>query len=305
MYNTGENNAFLWGWPVLNAIITELFRTPHELAARGNCRIDVDATGKAHVWCAERIEVKHSTSYTYRISYTTNGELRDFTLNNIHLSHPLVSFFPDGRSVVVSQRHYRATIENNAWIVDERGVILSSFRTHDAVSSVQVTRGGNIWISYFDETDAGQLDCYDQFGRNIFDYYSFSEQHNLAPIGDCYAMNASDDEEVWICYYPEFPLVHISHFTQSESWAIDAMAGTRAFAVDGQSVLFAGNHIAADTLTLGDLHSGDLENVQTITSAGEVIHLPSPTYIGRGDIMYVSSSDRLYRIDIHSLKSGL
>jgi hypothetical protein len=94
----------------------------------------------------------------------------------------------------------------------------------DGIKDVQTTQGGKIWVRYFDEGvyggGAGQhgVICFDSSGRSVFRYSEFAEQLGLPSIDDCYAMKVASEDEVWLSYYSDFPLVAERMFQLEQIW---------------------------------------------------------------------------------------
>ncbi len=107
----------------------------------------------------------------------------------------------------------------------------------------QTTPDGRIWVSYFDEGVFGGglgrhgLVCFDANAQPVFKYSEFAEQNQLPSIDDCYAMNVVNQDEVWLSYYTDFPLVSINNFQLKQVWKeFDCI--DRAFALNGDTVIF-------------------------------------------------------------------
>jgi hypothetical protein len=65
----------------------------------------------------------------------------------------------------------------------------------------------------------------------------FAEENNLPFIDDCYALNVVSEDEVWLSYYSDFPLVTIRSFRLHRAWrGFGCM--DRAFSVFDGAVLF-------------------------------------------------------------------
>lgn len=131
-----------------------------------------------------------------------------------------------------------------AAVYDRSGRYQRSLNVGDASNDLQTTPGGKIWVSYFDEGVYGSgvgsqqgVVCFDSSGRPIFKYFDFAEQNGLPFIDDCYAMNVVNEDEVWLSYYSDFPLVCIKSFQRHRVWkGIGCIA--RAFGLLGTAVIF-------------------------------------------------------------------
>lgn len=130
---------------------------------------------------------------------------------------------------------------SNARIIDQRGRVVREFRVGDAVQDVQCATNGLIWVSFFDEgygsNPAGLL-SFDSSGKHV---YEFKKPAGTDDIMDCYAMNVETDHDVWVCYYPDFPVVHIKNL-RTKSWWESPVKGSGQFAVWKNWVLFFGGY---------------------------------------------------------------
>jgi hypothetical protein len=128
-------------------------------------------------------------------------------------------------------------------VYDGAGRLLRTLDLGYASNDMQTTPTGHIWVSYSDEGVFGHgigihgVVCFDASGQPIFKYSEFAEQNQLPDIADCYAMNVVSDDEVWLSYYTDFPLVSLRNFRLGRIWnkfgCID-----RSFALLGESVVF-------------------------------------------------------------------
>jgi hypothetical protein len=128
-------------------------------------------------------------------------------------------------------------------VYDGAGQPRRSFDLGDASNDVQTTPNGHIWVSYFDEGVFGHglgshgVVCFDSKGEPIFKYSEFAEENQLPFVADCYAMNVVNEQDVWLSYYTDFPLVSMKNFRLHRIWK-DFGCMDRAFALDGGSVVF-------------------------------------------------------------------
>src|SRR5262249_20886820 len=126
--------------------------------------------------------------------------------------------------------------------------------------SVQATSRGVIWTSYFDEgvfgnygwqnpVGASGLVGWDSAGKQL---YEFQPDAGLDAICDCYALNVKSEEDVWLYYYTQFPLVRLHHREIASVWKMP-QGGSDAFAVSTGHALFRGGYKDRDTYQLFDL----------------------------------------------------
>lgn len=192
-------------------------------------------------------------------------------------------------------------------VYDEAGHVLRVLDLGDASKDLQTTRGGNIWVSYFDEGVYGGgighqgLVCFDSSGSVIFGYLDFAQQNGLPCIDDCYAMNVVGQNEVWISYYADFPLVSIRDFRLYRLWPdFGCMQG--AFGVFEGSVIFPKCYTRIHNedsqllrRTLSEPHQ--TETVEVVDHRGEAIGGPYSA-AARGSQFFVVTETGLYEPQI-------
>src|SRR6202000_1046547 len=72
----------------------------------------------------------------------------------------------------------------------------------------------------------------------LFRYADQIAKHQGMPrIDDCYALNVLDQNEVWVCYYSDFPVVALYEKTFKKAWLDFPLRAARAFAVSGDKLL--------------------------------------------------------------------
>jgi hypothetical protein len=146
----------------------------------------------------------------------------------------------------------------NAQFFDRTGNrVLHKLDLGDASEHIQTTETGQIWVAYFDEGVFGNgiggegLVCFDFKGQALFKYAEFANKLNLPAIDDCYTLNIDCDNNVWICYYSDFPLVCLKDFELAGIW--HEWGPTSGLAVRGEMVLrfpaYRENHLLTRTFT--------------------------------------------------------
>jgi hypothetical protein len=114
----------------------------------------------------------------------------------------------------------------NAGIFDEKGNLLSSIVAGDGIEHVQTTAADEIWIGYFDEGvySGGELEhsglvCLTERGQHSLRYwFDIAEPNGLPSIDDCYALNVPAEDDVWVDYYSNFPLVRLRNKKLAPAW---------------------------------------------------------------------------------------
>jgi len=176
------------------------------------------------------------------------------------LEFPLETLFPkfdrlsDGRWVVANARRWGDT---NARILAPDGALLSRLSLGDAIEHLQCDAMGGIWVGYFDEASGKEPPG--AYGVNRFradgTIWSSPNSGLEPPIYDCDAMTVGPDG-VWLCYYADFPIVHVAFGGALRQWRNDAIRGPCVVAADGAlAVLLGGYEKEAGTgalLRLGD-----------------------------------------------------
>jgi hypothetical protein len=191
-----------------------------------------------------------------------------------------------------------------AGVYDGAGRPVGTLDLGDASNDVQTTSKGDIWVSYFDEGVFGGgigghgVVCFDSAARPIFKYSEFAEQNQLPFIADCYAMNVVNDEEVWLSYYTDFPLVSVRNFRlghiSKEFGCMD-----RAFALLGETVVFPKCYTRSEgksqLLRRVLLDSGQSETLEAVDEAGVFID-GLFTAAARGPHFYLYTETALYQL---------
>jgi hypothetical protein len=230
----------------------------------------------------------------------------DLTLSpvafNVHHVQPLGDAI-----LLVCSRSYRRGPQDfdlNAHLFDSGGHLLRSFLLGDGIECVQATAAGTLWTSYFDEGVFGNLGWREPVGASGLvawssageRLYEFAPPAGLDSIADCYALNVASDEVTWCYYYTEFALVRVCGLQAQKYWRVP-LAGSRAFAISGEFVLFAGGYDDTDTYTLFQLEDVDRLRLRhrfklAVASAGP------QRLVGRGDALWLQCGRGIYRFCI-------
>ena len=225
--DAGEVVAFGPGWDGLPYIVTALdpldYRTP-------------DSGGAIFP------EIHLDRPQSYRIyrgdpgtaSLATTIEQDAF---NIHQVQPMGH---DGILLTSCRCQYREDrADENGRLCQIDGGFLHGIILGDGIQDVGVMRDGLIWTSYFDEGVFGNVAWSEPLGSTGLVArrpdgkvaHTFEPPNGLDRICDCYAMNACGND-VWICYYTDFPLVQIRNGRIQAHWQIP-VRGADAFAISG------------------------------------------------------------------------
>jgi hypothetical protein len=256
-------------------------------------------------------------SESFNISIDHDGNLIVLTESNnlyhiigeeiIHIKIPTIEhdFFtyaqPLGKNwiLVASRIDEEDNDIKNAYVFNTEGKILNRFEYGDAVADVQTTPGGDVWVSYFDQSNAGRLNCY-KAGDKTFNFYNSIQKNNphVPPIDDCYAMNVTS-ESTNIYYYYDFPFVKIMGENEFELYEDIPIEGCKAFAIDGNNVLFSHGYDDKPEVYLYSLNEKKKVTFKTLKSDGSALNYNYS--IGRESKLYLLESTDLYIIDIKDL----
>jgi len=221
----------------------------------------------------------------YLVVSLCDGDQRRVVVRNESLSVSHVQPVPGGVLLAGARCHWRSgDPEKNAVVCDGEGRPVKRFCLGDGIEDLRVSPDGTIWVSYFDEgvfgnygwghhtappVGASGLVAFDPDGGVRFTYDA--EKAGTDSICDAYATNVCGDDDVWICFYTDFRLVHVVRGTY-EVWPT-GLAGMRAIAVRDNRVLFFGdyqNKSRARVLELGPRRaSSQVDEFDVVDPAGE------------------------------------
>lgn len=249
----------------------------------------------------------------YRVLVFRKGELElDLAICgerfNIHEIQPL------GNDLLLacSRSAYRGEddFDLNARVYSRDGTFLREFLLGDGIETIQTTRRGEIWTSYFDEGVFGNYGWSDPVGAaGLVAWNEAGEKaYEFAPLGlvdqiaDCYALNVASDQDVWCYYYTDFPLVHLHDKRIVSTWNVP-VSGSHAFAVASEYVLFAGGYDKRDSFQLVRLARNGTSRLigEFVLMDDDGIPVKLVRTIGRGAKLYVLDDAVLYEIDLSDL----
>lgn len=229
---------------------------------------------------------------------------------NIHDIQPL----GDDILLACSRSKYRGPNDfgRNGRVYSRTGQFVRELLLGDGIETIQTTRRGELWASYFDEgifgnfgwkepVGAAGLVAWNSLGQKVYEY---EPTNSVDVISDCYALNVANDDDVWCCYYTEFPLVHLHKKRIASTWNVP-VAGSHAFAVDADHALFAGGYKDQDSFRLLRLDSGGIATQIgqfELRDVDDQIVLPERT-IGRGNSLYILSKNIIYEIALSEVRA--
>ncbi len=242
---------------------------------------------------------KSDVSNDYRIHYCVGEDWFSVdltpTVENYHSVQPM-----GAQEWLLVRARSAGDQDHNAHLYGAHGEHLSSFPAGDGVEDVQVTRDSKIWISYFDEGVFGEselsrsgLVCLEHAGKQVFDFHAVCPAAD--PIDDCYALNVCSSHEAWLCYYTDFPIVRLTDHQLTGIWREIPVAGSHAFAVSKENLLFAGGYENRNELLHVDLLARRFKNLKPVTENGNVIN--EFLAFGRSHRLFLSTEKSLYVVD--------
>jgi hypothetical protein len=187
----------------------------------------------------------------YLVVAWRDGEVRKLEIPSEPLVVSYIQPVSSGVLLVGARCHWRPEgAEKNAVIYDWTGRETHRFTLGDGLQDVRTTADGTIWASYFDEGVFGNygwghpgpapvgapgLVAFGD-GGEIRWFYD-AEAAGTDAICDAYALNVSGPDDVWVYFYTEFSVVHVSK-GRYQVWTLGE-SGARAMAVrDGRLLLF-------------------------------------------------------------------
>lgn len=193
------------------------------------------------------------------------------------------------------------------------GELLRSWQSDGGVACA--TAGGRVWVGYGDQAVvdglfAGGLGrygaaCFDSAGNLLVGFNDLARQQGIETIFDCYALNAVSDTEVWFWYYVGFPLVRVVEGHIDGHWPslkdIAPIAGSHAFAVSGDRLLFHGGYDARDRFSLVSLKQEHSEEVTVVDPTGAPLPRLQSRSFGRGTRIYLPTNQALFVVDAATL----
>jgi hypothetical protein len=239
----------------------------------------------------------------FRVHYLAGTEWLTLDLSATTENYHTVQPLPDGRWLLVCGRSGGAN-DRNARIHEATGGPGLSFHAGDGIADVQTTEKGRIWVSYFDEgvfgnTPLGQsgLVRLEPNGRPSFRLGDLPDAV-LRSMADCYALNVCSDQETWLYFYTDFPLVRLVDGRVAGHWRVP-VAGAHGFAVAGDRVLFGGSHNRKDSLFLGQLGGRAFEELTPVDERGKPLRRFRA--FGRHHFLYLATEEALRAVDLNNL----
>ncbi|WP_338780096.1 hypothetical protein [Metabacillus sp. FJAT-52054] len=191
--------------------------------------------------------------------------------------------------------------ENNASVYDSDGKLLYTFKIGNGIQDVQTTIDSKIWVSYYEQSDGDELNCFDIYGNLTFDFVEFVQENNrIIPfITDCYALNVTS-KNINVYYYTEFPLVSIYESGEYKLYEELGIRGSNGFAINDNFVLFNHDYEKKPEVSLYSLSNKEIKKFQTIDENGKILEYDHSK--GREDILYLVKDSEIFIIDLSELE---
>ncbi len=278
----------------------------------------------AQLYCNLRSYLGRSDSFNISIDYEGNlivltstkegsmyhhdlYHLKDYKVIHIKIQALNMTIFTSAQPVGENYLLVEALMEDeendsrNAYVFDKEGIILNKYAFGDGVQDVQTTPEGDVWVSYFDQSDPGRLNCFND-GNKTFDFYYsiLKENQHVPPIDDCYAMNVTPDCTN-IYYYSDFPFLKINGENEFELFDDIPIEGCSAFAIHGYDVLFSQDYDAKPEVYLYALHEKKKITFKTLKPDGSILNYDQAA--GRGTKLFLIEDTEVYLLDVKHVKS--
>lgn len=233
----------------------------------------------------------------FRAIHYDDGELSVVALPETRENFTFAQRLPNGGWLMVRPRS-TGPEDHNAHRFDRNGRLELTFYAGDAIKDVQVTPSGNVWLSYFDEGIFGEQ----PLGPAGIERLSMDGEINRSTLdvteldmADCYALNAVSDDEVWCCYYRDFPVARIGETTELIH-ETTGLQGVSAIAVGEEGLLLAGEYENPSALHwMG--HKNHAARRTTVFGPDDMLLMATPL-AARGNRLLVTADDELFTIDV-------
>ena len=189
-------------------------------------------------------------------------------------------------------------VENAGHIWSYDGTLVGQLPLGQGIEQVQTSARSDVWVGYNDEGIFSAMEpglaCFDRTGKRVFsfaDSIANDDHSNIPHIDDCYALNVTSENEVWVYYYGAFPLVRLVDRQLAGIWPRVPGLGAHAFAVGDRSVLFAGDYGASSAITRYFPESGRSEMGHAI---GDGLPVEFTRAIGRADRLYLVGTSAVW-----------
>lgn len=247
-------------------------------------------------------EKKEKRKYMYTIFHFLESEIKKIYIPKVKNSYTYAQPIDENWLLVSSRTDYEDKL--NATIYDIYGTFLEKFSLDDAIEDVQTTKSSNIWVSYFDENMNSGLSCFNNKGKLSFNFSEYVRQTNnqLPYIDDCYALNVTSDETVYIYYYSDFPLVKLTKNSFDIIRNIP-IKGSSAFAIHKDYSLFENGYNQNGKMHLFSMTNKSLKSFYLLDKNGKVLNYDYA--VARGSKLYFIKEKEIYFLNLEELLKSI
>ncbi|RYG71251.1 hypothetical protein EON80_05505 [bacterium] len=252
----------------------------------------------------QQARINGINQYHSRIHHWKDGEVSIITLPPMpqRLSHVQ----PLGNDYVCLDGRCEKD-EPNLHVFDNQGHLLRSWHAGDGVLDVQTFQSDQIWVSFFDEgvfsggLGSQGLVCFDAQGQRNFGFRDCPRgEFEIQEIIDCYALNVTSSRDTWLCYYTDFPVVHLQEKRLHQVFRpAPEMIGCHAFAVKGSFLLFVGGYHHRGQIFWRDETKQMQFELEVIDENGEPLVWKYAR--GRGADLFLFDGAKVWMLSLHEI----
>ncbi|MET3712151.1 hypothetical protein ABIC65_002863 [Sphingomonas trueperi] len=226
-------------------------------------------------------------------------------------AYPVVDRMSDGRWLIAGSRAKEG--EKNGVIYSADGEKEWAMVLGDGIETLFCAPDATIWVGYFDEgvfggpkkdgswpVSSGGLVQFDASGRVL---WAFNEKYGEERgIDDIYAMTLCGDE-VWACYYSNFPIVKVSG-GKAAFWS-NGVAGAKAVAVKNDLVMLGGGYNdRLDRITLVKLEGNSSRELGSLRHS-KMTRGKAGLFQGRGSVMHLVSDGVWFKASVYKAAAAI
>lgn len=259
--------------------------------------------------------VQTADGHDYKAIILSKGHKKEVIVKNQKWNYHFIQPMENDRIVLVCARSHlyeNGVFDRNARVFDMSGNQVNAFLLGDGIQNFYVTKGNNIWTSYFDEGIFGNngwnqpigsygLRAWDSDGNGQYKY------PNMDPhfISDCYALNVMSDDEVWFYYYTDFEVAR--YYKGSIDYFKPNIEGSDGFIVYEDYVLFRGGYSKHDKYILTKMFPGNrLTRKCVLTLMDEKKKAIKAESINcRGSLLLLMTEKKAYLADLKDIIRAL
>lgn len=248
---------------------------------------------------------KKMSDYTLQIYvFSENKLVLDIEIKKEKLYISSIQPLPSGEILLVARNaaeNWSEEFQKNGRVYGKDGILSREIRLGHSVVETQVTNNGTIWAGYGDEGWLG-LVAWDISGKQV---YKFSPSDGLDHIIHCYALNAVSNNDIWVYYYTDFPLVRLKSYQIEGVWNIP-ISGSHAFAVSGSKVIFQGGYDEGHLYSVYKLSPKNFFLIKTFEILYEGSGKKGISRVkARGDRFWILRNNKIYSFTVEDALAQL